>query len=430
MNFLNFNNARLAAKVFTVVGALCLVAGIIAGVGIFALSSMNTAAHNLETAGLQVAKGADMEVMITAINRGEYHLAADPSEETIAEVKKEFAEERARLEEDLAVVEASADSEQAQMLKGIHAAVTAYEAELDKIVALAEESAHLVTLGGAQREILEEVNKGAHQAEALEHALSQFLEYTEAKEHTMAQNASDTFRNASIVLAVVAAVGLLTGLVLAWYIAQQGIVGPIRKLTENISRLSEGDTDIEIGFDGMTNEVGQMAAAMRNLRIAVFDAFRLSQMVEEMPTGVMQCDPKSFEITYLNKFSRETLKSIEQYLPVKADEMQGQCIDIFHKNPAHQRSLLSDPKNLPHKALISVGPEILDLLVTPINDKNGNYIGPMLSWSVVTEKVKADAESARLMQMVELMPTGVMQCDPKSFEITYLNKFSRENLLR
>ena len=76
MGLLNFNNARLATKIFTIVGMLGLVAGIIAGVGIFALGSMNNAAHQLEVAAKQVAKGSDMEVMIMAINRAKPTLVA------------------------------------------------------------------------------------------------------------------------------------------------------------------------------------------------------------------------------------------------------------------------------------------------------------------------------------------------------------------
>ena len=60
----------------------------------------------------------------------------------------------------------------------------------------------------------------------------------------------------------------------------------------------------------------------------------------------------------------------------------GQCIDIFHKDPSMQRNILSDPKNMPHQALIQVASETLDLLITAINDKDGNYMGPMLTWSV------------------------------------------------
>jgi len=223
-------------------------------------------------------------------------------------------------------------------------------------------------------------------------------------------------------------VGILAGLIMGWVISQKGIAGPIREMTDNMTRLAENDINIEIGYDGLTNEIGQMATAMRALRKSVYDAFRLGQMIEEMPTGVMQCDPDTLEVTYLNKFSRDTLKTLEEYLPIKVDQMVGQSIDVFHKNPAHQRKILADPNNLPHTAVIEVGPEMLDLRVTALRDMDGNYIGPMLTWSVVTAKIKADADSARLTQMIEQMPTGVMQCDPETLEITYLNKFSRETL--
>jgi methyl-accepting chemotaxis protein len=157
-------------------------------------------------------------------------------------------------------------------------------------------------------------------------------------------------------------------------------------------------------------------------------AAQLTQMVEHMPVGVMMCDPESFEINYLNKFSTETLKTLEEYLPCKAEELAGQCIDIFHKDPSHQRKILGDPKNLPHKAIIEVGPETLDLLVTAIHDKDGNYIGPMLTWSVVTQKIKADRESARLLQMIDNMPINIMTCDPQTLEINYINKTSVDTL--
>ena len=231
---------------------------------------------------------------------------------------------------------------------------------------------------------------------------------------------AEFFMEVAILISVVAI--LVLGILMGTAAAR-----PIRAIAEAMDAIRQGNTNVDLESKSK-DEIGDMYTALRGLRDAVFESLRLGQMIEYMPVGVMQCDPKSFEITYLNKFSHDTLKTLEDHLPVKADEMQGQCIDIFHKNPAHQRGILGDPKNLPHKAMINVGPEILELLVTPINDKDGNYIGPMLTWSVVTEKVKTDAESARLMQMVELMPTGVMQCDPKSFEITYLNKFSRETL--
>ncbi len=153
-----------------------------------------------------------------------------------------------------------------------------------------------------------------------------------------------------------------------------------------------------------------------------------SRMLEEMPVNVLTCDPETCVINFVNRTSRETLRKIEHLLPVKADQVLGQTIDIFHKNPSHQRRLLADPKNLPHHAVIALGDEKLDLLVTAIYSHDGRYLSAMLTWSVVTEKLRLEAETARLMQMIEQMPFNVMMCDNVDFKIGYLNAKSRETL--
>ena len=106
-------------------------------------------------------------------------------------------------------------------------------------------------------------------------------------------------------------------------------------------------------------------------------------MVENAPINIMFADHE-FKITYVNPSSVKTLKGIEYLLPVKADQVLGQSIDIFHKKPEHQRKILSDPKNLPHRTSIQVGPETLDLLVSPIYDHQKNYLGAMVTWEVIT----------------------------------------------
>ncbi len=155
---------------------------------------------------------------------------------------------------------------------------------------------------------------------------------------------------------------------------------------------------------------------------------KFAQMVENMPINVMTCDLREFKINYVNKASRDTLKSIEHLLPVKAGDIIGTSIDIFHKNPGHQRKLLADPANLPHSTHIKVGDETLDLQVSAIYDDGGNYVSPMLTWSIITEKVKADEETARLMHMLEDMPVNVMLMNPADFTITYVNQTSIDTL--
>ncbi|MFO0803205.1 MAG: methyl-accepting chemotaxis protein [Gemmataceae bacterium] len=116
---------------------------------------------------------------------------------------------------------------------------------------------------------------------------------------------------------------------------------------------------------------------------------RLSSMLENAPTNVLMAD-RDLTITYVNPASLNTLKKLEQYLPVKADRVFGSSIDIFHKNPEHQRKILADPRNLPVRANIKIGPETADLLVTAILDSEGNYIGPMVTWELITEKLESE----------------------------------------
>ena len=150
----------------------------------------------------------------------------------------------------------------------------------------------------------------------------------------------------------------------------------------------------------------------------------LRAMLDGMPINVMTCDKDTLEINYINQTSIDTLRGLEHLLPVKADEIKGTCIDIFHKDPSHQRRILSNPANLPHTAIIEVGEELLDLLVTAIYDKAGNYVGPMLTWAVVTEKVRTEKRAERLINMIDDMPIAVMTCDPETLEIDYLNRTS------
>jgi methyl-accepting chemotaxis protein len=146
-------------------------------------------------------------------------------------------------------------------------------------------------------------------------------------------------------------------------------------------------------------------------------------MVEDMPIAVMTCNIHDFCITYANGASLDALRTLEHILPCKADDIVGQCIDIFHKNPAHQRALLSNPANLPHQAQITLGDEVLDLLITPIM-RGQSYNSAMLTWSIVTEKMRQEAEATKLTRMLNMMPINVMLADKDTLDLIYLNETS------
>jgi methyl-accepting chemotaxis protein len=200
------------------------------------------------------------------------------------------------------------------------------------------------------------------------------------------------------------------------------------------AEFSFGDVTLSATINGITGANGMVSGYVVNwedvtkINITKQAMDQVNSMMENAPVNVLFADKETFQITYANPASIKTLKTIEQYLPIRVDDLLNQSIDIFHKNPAHQRKLLSDPANLPHRAQIQVGPEVLDLLVSAIYDENKNYLGPMVTWEVVTRKLKTENEVAKVNSMMENAPINVLFADIDSFQITYINPASAKTL--
>jgi methyl-accepting chemotaxis protein len=140
-------------------------------------------------------------------------------------------------------------------------------------------------------------------------------------------------------------------------------------------------------------DITELVKTEQEAKSLAVEGLKFKQMIDGMPINVILAD-RNGTITSANPSSIKTLKTLERLLPIKAEQIVGQSYDIFHKDPAKQRKILSNPSNLPHQAVIEVGPEKLDLLVTPIYDGDNNYSGAMLTWSIVTETVRTKEKEA------------------------------------
>lgn len=127
-----------------------------------------------------------------------------------------------------------------------------------------------------------------------------------------------------------------------------------------------------------------------------------ASIADNTPSNIMVTNT-DLEITYVNPASLRTLQSIEHLLPCRADEVVGKSIDIFHTNPDHQRRLLSSPtKNLPHRAEIKLQDEFLSLLISPIYNDEGEFLGAMATWEVITKKIELERRDQETTERLKL----------------------------
>ncbi|MEZ6129445.1 MAG: methyl-accepting chemotaxis protein [Planctomycetaceae bacterium] len=136
------------------------------------------------------------------------------------------------------------------------------------------------------------------------------------------------------------------------------------------------------------------AAAAGTATPTGLDPIVFQQLVENTTVRLIVAD-RDLNLMYMNPASIETLRELQHLLPIPVDEMLGRSIDMFHKDPLHPRRILSSPDNLPHRAQIQLGDEVLDLNVVAMRGSDGEYLGPMINWEVITEQVRTAERAAR-----------------------------------
>ncbi len=115
---------------------------------------------------------------------------------------------------------------------------------------------------------------------------------------------------------------------------------------------------------------------------------RALSMIESMPTFTICADP-DLTMQYLNPAGRASLEALATVLPVTASEIIGRSMSVFFARPEEVKRRLTDEKNLPYFERRSFGTETVDLQVSATVDHEHRYLGPMLTWVVVTEQLAA-----------------------------------------
>ncbi|MBV1928554.1 MAG: PAS domain-containing protein, partial [Gammaproteobacteria bacterium] len=117
--------------------------------------------------------------------------------------------------------------------------------------------------------------------------------------------------------------------------------------------------------------------------------------LDEVTANVMMADA-NFNIMYINKaatrlFARNEAEFRTDLPNLDAKQLMGTNIDVFHKNPAHQRSLLSGLTQTVSAELV-IGGRVMTVIATPVNTEGGERQGYVVEWIDKTDQVTAENE--------------------------------------
>jgi methyl-accepting chemotaxis protein len=127
--------------------------------------------------------------------------------------------------------------------------------------------------------------------------------------------------------------------------------------------------------------------------------------LDALPANVMFCD-RDLILRYINKSSRKTLLTLQQHLPLPVDQLIGKSIHLMHRDPGRIDKIMGAKSHikheLPHKAVIELGPVKLDLNVEPMVDEFDKHIGAVVLWGISTQQTIDALKKAQQTQRADI----------------------------
>jgi len=164
---------------------------------------------------------------------------------------------------------------------------------------------------------------------------------------------------------------------------------------------------------------------------------RIKQALNVCNTNVMMAD-ENLNIVYMNTAVQEMMATAEADLKValpnfNAHQLMGVNVDVFHKNPSHQRGMLEKLANV-YKTNIEVGVRTFGLIATPVFE-DGQRLGTVVEWVDKTEALALEVtekrisqENIRIRKALDVCNTNVMMADT-NLDIVYMNESVKQMML-
>lgn len=169
--------------------------------------------------------------------------------------------------------------------------------------------------------------------------------------------------------------------------------------------------------NGKPFKVVQYAADITRAKQETINAARLKLALDTCTSNMMMADA-NFNICYLNEavkaFLQEAEKDIQQDLPrFSVANLIGANIDIFHKNPVHQRNMLERLSDT-YKTSIQVGGRSFNLVANPIFGANRERLGTVVEWQDGAAMGMSNAIN-KSQAVIEFLPSGIIVSANQNF---------------
>jgi methyl-accepting chemotaxis protein len=204
---------------------------------------------------------------------------------------------------------------------------------------------------------------------------------------------------AGIVIAIVAVIILIGAAIFGVL----GIARPLGRMASVLGELTQ-DRLVDVPFASRGDEIGDIAKATEVFKNSIAEKvinLRVRSALDVVRSNVMVADD-NYNIMYMNgsltQMMREAEADLRKVLPsFDSSKLVGTNMDVFHKNPAHQRAMLEKLTGT-HEARITIGNLKFFLVATAVIDGRGQRAGTVVEWRNETVEKAIESEVNDLVQ--------------------------------
>ncbi len=218
-----------------------------------------------------------------------------------------------------------------------------------------------------------------------------------AKEKALAEEAMHNAEMTSLTLGAIVVLVLIGSAVFG----AMAIARPLRKIAEVLGHLTQ-DRIVEVPYITRGDEIGDIAKATDVFKDSIAEKvtnMRVKTALDIITSNVMMAD-ENYNISYMNDTMKAMMRTAESELrkalpQFDSSKLIGANIDIFHKNPAHQRRMLEGLSST-FQTDIAIGNQKFHLIATPVIDKHSKRIGTVVEWRNETVEKAIEEEVANM----------------------------------
>ena len=271
---------KIITKILAVILLLGLVAIGTSWLGIHAMSAMNEDAETMTSTAKRALEAARASTAVISLSGAEFQIALDPRPENRSVVRKIVDEQLKLFKERFEDFGKTRDEQTRAMLPGIRETMSAYEKSLENTLRLADETKD-VQLHEQIERLRASAMSSQTMAGKLRGDMRTVVKQLDDRVNEFAAHASEEYQKTSRLLMIVAAIGILFGVVAGYLIGQFGIVRPVNLLKAVMEAFARNELQADVPGIDRRDELGDMARTVEVFKKNGLDKIRMEAEQKE-----------------------------------------------------------------------------------------------------------------------------------------------------